>query len=290
MKKKEKNHIGFSNAITKTKLLIALLAMAIISVSCSDDDDNPTVDDNIVDELPAIKDDALKVTVASKTYIYNADYTSTAAALIKRITNIADRIDDTVETIIIHDNNIPTLTDQDYRDVITLVLHGGCVAYCSPTHGNADMFFRNLQRIGEQYELNSIIEYTEEGLAAYDNIMFNKVNTNGLMIPPSLSMPTTNGVICDIYAFKGRDTYIVDNLDEAKEIETITIGDDEDENAAPISEKLQIPSNDLNNNYLTGLHADGLAQWIDKKKDALTKFNQMMRGQEIGRASCRERV
>ena len=151
MKKKEKNHIGFSNAITKTKLLIALLAMAIISVSCSDDDDNPTVDDNIVDELPAIKDDALKVTVASKTYIYNADYTSTAAALIKRITNIADRIDDTVETIIIHDSNIPTLTDQDYRDVITLVLHGGCVAYCSPTQGNADMFFRNLQRIGEQH-------------------------------------------------------------------------------------------------------------------------------------------
>ena len=50
MKKKEKNHIGFSNAITKTKLLIALLAMAIISVSCSDDDDNPTVDDNIMDE------------------------------------------------------------------------------------------------------------------------------------------------------------------------------------------------------------------------------------------------
>ena len=195
----------------------AIAIMAIAScmgfVSCSDDDDNTTVDDNIVDELPAIKDDALKVTVASKTYIYNADYTSTAAALIKRITNIADRIDDTVETIIIHDSNIPTLTDQDYRDVITLVLHGGCVAYCSPTHGNADMFFRNLQRIGEQYNLNSIIEYTEEGLAAYDNIMFNKVNTNGLMIPPSLSMPTTNVVICDIYAFKGRDTYIVDNLD-----------------------------------------------------------------------------
>ena len=287
MKKKEKNHIGFSNAITKTKLLIALLAMAIISVSCSDDDDNPTVDDNIVDELPAIKDDALKVTVASKTYIYNADYTSTAAALIKRITNIADRIDDTVETIIIHDNNIPTLIDQDYRDIITLVLRGGSVAYCSPTQGNADMFFRNLQRIGEQYDLNSIIEYTEEGLAAYDNIMFNKVNTNGLMIPPSLSMPTTNGVICDIYAFKGRDTYIVDNLDEAKEIETITIGDDEDENAAPISEKLQIPSNDLNNNYLTGLHADGLAQWIDKKKDALTKFNQTMRGQALLRAAAK---
>ena len=122
--------------------------------------------------------------------------------MIRRITNITDRIDDTVETIIIHDSNIPTLTDQDYRDVITLVLHGGCVAYCSPTQGNADMFFRNLQRIGEQYNLNSIIEYTEEGLAAYDNIMFNKVNTNGLMIPPSLSMPTTNGVICDIYAFK----------------------------------------------------------------------------------------
>ena len=126
MNKKVTNNNGFSNTITKFKLLIILIVMSMVSVSCSDDDDNPTVDDNIVDELPAIKDDALKVTVASKTYIYNADYTSTAAALIKRITNIADRIDDTVETIIIHDSNIPTLTDQDYRDVITLVLH--CLA------------------------------------------------------------------------------------------------------------------------------------------------------------------
>ena len=107
------------------------------------------------------------------------------------------------------------------------------------------------------------------------------------MIPPSLSMSNNNGTLCDVYAFKGRDTYIVDNLDEAKEIETITIGDDEDENAAPITEKFQIPSNDINNNYLTGLHANGLAKWIDKKKDALTKFNQMMRGQALLRAATK---
>ena len=288
MNKKVTNNNVFSNTITKFKLLIILIVMSMVSVSCSDDDNGTTtVDENIVDEEPSAKDDALEASVASKTYIYKADYSSTAAALIRRITNITDRIDETVETIIIHDSNIPTLTDKDYNDIITLVLRGGCVAYCSATEGNADLFFRNLQRIGGQYELNSIIEYTEEGLAAYDNIMLNKNNTNGLMIPPSLSMSNNNGTLCDVYAFKGRDTYIVDNLDEAKEIETITIGDDEDENAAPITEKLQIPSNDINNNYLTGLHADGLAKWIDKKKDALTKFNQMMRGQALLRAATK---
>ena len=75
MKKKEKNHIGFSNAITKFKLLIILIVMSMVSVSCSDDDNGTTtVDENIVDEEPSAKDDALDASVASKTYIYKADY------------------------------------------------------------------------------------------------------------------------------------------------------------------------------------------------------------------------
>ena len=272
--------------IAMARLFFASLIIVGALGSCNDNDDN-TANDNIEDIEPSPKEDALTVNVSSKTFIFNADYSSTAAALSKRLKNIADRIDETVESVVINDNCIPSLTEQDYRDIMSVILRGGSIVYCSPTQDNADKLFRNLQRVGSQYEQNSIIESTEEGIAAFDNIMRINEGTNGVMIPPSLKMSTTNGVLCDIYAFKGRDTYIVDNLDESKVVETLTIGDEEDNDRAPVRENLQIQANDINDDYLTGLHADGLAKWIDKENNIFTKFNQMIRGHALLRSAMK---
>ena len=277
---------GFKNAMARLGLILVSLIIVVSLCACSDNDDNTATDD-IEDNDASPKQDALTVNVSSKTFIFNADYSSTAAALIKRLKNIADRIDETVESVVINDNCIPSLTEQDYSDIMSVILRGGSIVYCSPTQDNADKLFRNLKRVGSLLELSSIIESTEEGIAAFDNIMRINEGTDGVMIPPSLKMSTTNGVLCDIYAFKGRDTYIVDNLDESKVVETLTIGDEEDNDGAPVRENLQIQANDINDDYLTGLHADGLAKWIDKENNIFTKFNQMIRGHALLRSAMK---
>ena len=286
MNKSKQIDNGFKNSMARLGLILVSLIIVVSLCACSDDDGNTAIDD-IEDNDASPKQDALTVNVSSKTFIFNADYSSTAAALSKRLKNIADRIDETVESVVINDNCIPSLTEQDYSDIMSVILRGGSIVYCSPTQDNADKFFRNLKRVGSLLELSSIIESTEEGIAAFDNIMRINEGTDGVMIPPSLKMSTTNGVLCDIYAFKGRDTYIVDNLDESKVVETLTIGDEEENDGAPVKENLQIQANDINDDYLTGLHADGLAKWIDKENNIFTKFNQMIRGHALLRSAMK---
>ncbi|MDO4197145.1 MAG: hypothetical protein Q4D33_13485, partial [Prevotellaceae bacterium] len=152
--------------MARLRLFSASLIIVVSLCACNDNDDN-TANDNIEDIEPSPKEDALTVNVSSKTFIFQGDYASTSAALSRRLTNIADRIDETVESVVINDNCIPSLTDQDYRDIMSVILRGGSIVYCSPTQDNADKLFRNLQRVGSQYEQNSIIESTEEGIAAF---------------------------------------------------------------------------------------------------------------------------
>lgn len=132
MNKAKQMDNGFKNAMARLRLFLASLIIVVSLCACNDNDDN-TANDNIEDIEPSPKEDALTVNVSSKTFIFNADYSSTAAALSKRLKNIADRIDETVESVVINDNCIPSLTEQDYSDIMSVILRGGSIVYCSPT-------------------------------------------------------------------------------------------------------------------------------------------------------------
>lgn len=222
----------------------------------SEDPNNPDEDT----EQPT--EDMMGSVVNTRTFVFQAEYAGAGDALIKRLLNTSGTFDESIGATVVHDGLVPSLSDQDYSDIMTLIARGGCVVYCSATSNNVDIFIRNLQRIGSALKQNGGLSFTEDGFEAYNAIMLIS-ETDGKMLPKSLSLHDTNGVLCDIYAFKGRDKYIVADLNEPQDIITVTTNEGDGADAAPTEDMLTLSVDNANSKYLTGLHADGLAEWID---------------------------
>lgn len=252
------------------KVLLALMCcigLPVVFTSCDDDDkDNIEQIDNNT-EQPT--EDAMEVMASVRTYVFNAQYTGTGAALVRRLSNTSGSLDETVQAAVIHDDCVASLDSKDYEGLIALIARGGCLVYTSATRNNIDKFIRSLQRTGK--EMGSSFDFTEDGTVAYDYIMFMSEDSTGLMVPPSLQLHDTNGVLCDAYAFKGYDRYVVTDTDEPLDIATVTTEVQENGEEVVTNEEVLFPPNEEPSDYICGLHADGLAEWIDAEKDKVAE-------------------
>lgn len=257
--------------MTKTsfKHIIAIICLVVptLFTSCTVKEDNP-VESPESGEQPT--EDALEVMAKTRTYVFHANYTGTGSALVNRLTNTTNILDETVQAAIIHDGCIPSLVNKDYEDIIALIARGGCIIYCSATESNVDAFIRGLQRIGG--DIRNTLTFTEDGWAAFDKIMYMSENSSGLMFPPGLLQNDTNGVLCDIFAFRGYDQYVVADTEEQPAINTVTTEVGEDGEETVIDENVIFPPNDEPSDYICGLHADGLANWMDTEKDKAAEW------------------
>lgn len=273
-------HYGFINSLfLRLKSIVMLVSILMVLNACSDND-SASIDDsekpNEDTEQPT--GDMMEAVVNTRTFVFQTEYTGAGAALIKRLLNISKTFDETVYATVIHDSSVPSLSDQNYSDIMTLIAHGGCVIYCSATSNNVDTFIRNLQRIGYTLKQNGELSFTEDGFEAYNKIMLISETEAGMMLPKSLSLHDANGVLCDIYAFKGRDKYIVADLNEPQDIITVTTNTGEEADAAPTEDILTLSADNVNSEYLTGLHVDGLAEWIDAQNNQTASI---LRGQSL---------
>lgn len=127
--------------------LICCIGLPVVFTSCDDDDkDNIEQIDNNT-EQPT--EDAMEVMANVRTYVFNAQYTGTGAALVRRLSNTSGSLDETVQAAVIHDDCVASLDSKDYEGLIALIARGGCLVYTSATRNNIDKFIRSLQRTGK---------------------------------------------------------------------------------------------------------------------------------------------
>lgn len=234
-----------------------MLSLTVLCGACYDDNDvinEPNVVIETTDDSQP-SDDKLKVKTNLKTFVYAYEYDNTGKAFINRITNKADMLDSSVQTIVLHNGNVPALSNNDYKDIVSHIARGGNVVYCSPTRAGVDKFIRTLQETGKEMYAADGLSFTNEGYQACRNILLMKADSTGLILPPFLSGAETNGVLCDALAFRGGDYYVVADNDEQPLVRTAV---NEDGSSPSDNAPLEAADeDDVDNDYICGLHADG---------------------------------
>lgn len=260
------------------------LPLLLVCVCACDDDDakgGGTGTDNTIEDN-AVLIDSVSVKTALRTYVFKgAEYTNTGKALLRRVTDEAVAMDGSVRTAVVHNDAIGGLSGDDYKSLAALIARGGNVVYCSPTRAGVDKFVRTLQETGKEMYAADELSFTAEGYQACRNILLMKADSTGLIVPPFLSGAETNGVLCDALAFRGGDYYIVSDNDEQPLVRTAV---NEDGSAPDDSAPLETADEDeADKEYVCGLHADGLAAWLDGAESRDEKMAE-------GRALLRQAV
>lgn len=281
----------------------AILTLSVLCGACQDDDDGVNESNVVIETIDdsLSSDDELRVKTNLKTFVYGYKYDNTGKAFINRITNKADMLDTAVQTIVLHNGNVPALSDDDYKGIVSHIARGGGIIFFEPTADGLDAFIRNLKSTGLAMLNEGQLQYTDDGFTACRRIYLLQENEDGLLLPLSANETDTNGVLCGAYALKGGDTYIVEDLGKGKSVKTTVWdmeadidsgdGDGSDESITddvlatmPPSDESTETNSEAVTDYLYGLHADGLAQWVNTKTDheALMAKGRML----LGRATA----
>ncbi len=247
--------LGFSLAL--------MLTVSLFLASCSDDDAPPQQIEAETEDLTLPPVDSMKVRTMQRTYVFPYDYGRTGAALVSRVFVKAPALDSTVATVVLHDGCVPSLSRLDYRGVASLVARGGNVVYCDPTRQGVDAFLRNLRAIGLEMFDEGALRLTEDGYHACRNILHIKEDATGKLVPSFIDNDDTNGILCDIVAFRGNEKYVVADLDENRAVQTLA----SDSTAAPLGDSATEEADGLPLQYMYGVHADKVAEWLDDDTD-----------------------
>lgn len=255
------SHPKFSLPLVRGVLVLALASTGLLA--CHDSDEtgsNPVEFDG--DSTSPI--DSLKVKTNLRTFVYGQSFKKTGRALVRRVTQRADVLDASVRTIVMSDDDVASLTPTDYSAFVRFIAHGGNFVYCNATRSGVDVFIRNLKAVGLGMHERGELTYTENGYRACRNILHIKEDASGLIVPPFIDDDETDGTLCDVLAFRGGDYYVVANLDDDQEVETSVTSDDV---LLAGAANQGSEESDMPEDYMYGLHADGLAAWLDTPAD-----------------------
>lgn len=277
----------------------AILTLSVLCGACQDDDDGINESQVVIETIDDShqSDDELRVKTDLKTFVYDYEYDNIGKAFINRITNKADMLDTDVQTIVLHNGNVSALSNDDYKGIVSHIARGGGIIFFEPTADGLDAFIRNLKSTGLAMLNEGQLQYTEDGFAACRRIYLLQENEDGLLLPLSANEADTNGILCGAYALKGGDTYVVEDLEEEISVKTTTWDVEADINTGagdgsvegitddvlatmPPTEESTEKNSEALTAYLYGLHADGLAQWVNTKTDreALMAKGRMLLG------------
>lgn len=258
--------------------LAVVLAIPTFLCACSDSSDVTAQNNASVDTEEALPPtiDSLKVKTYLKTYVFQHGYDNTGLAFVNRVTDPADALDSTVQTVVLHDGVVEGLTENDYQAVAAHVASGNAIVYCAPTRVGFSTFVRNLKAVGMEMFGRGELQITEGGYDACRQILNLKEDSVGMIIPPTLADGDTNGILCDIIALRGDDSFVVTDMDEDKSIQVTEMEEENGVETAVNSSTEE--ATDLPLEYMYGIHADRLATWLATPAD---KEASLVRGRNL---------
>ena len=211
-------------------------------------------------------EDALAVRTQSRTYIFPHSYTGSAKALINRISDKSETLDASVKTVVLHDKGASSLSDAETDAITALLARGGSLIYCEPTRTGTDALLRKLQSSIRNIIGSGPLSISPEGRIVIRNILNINKDKDGLLVPPFIDDVDTDGVLCDILAIRGGEYRIITDLNENNPIKITLRGDDGYIGESYTENRL----NDTPSDYIYGLHADNLAEWLNAESTIST--------------------
>lgn len=243
-----------------------LPAVFCVIAICACDRQPGTDPSGSINEPDYPTEDALAVRTQSRTYIFTHSYTGSAKALINRISDKSETIDASVKTVVLHDKGASSLSDAETDAITALLARGGSLIYCEPTRTGTDALLRKLQSSIRNIIGSGPLSISPEGRIVIRNILNINKDKDGLLVPPFIDDVDTDGVLCDILAIRGGEYRIITDLDENNPIKTTLSGDDGYIGESYTENRLD----DTPSDYIYGLHADNLAEWLNAESTIST--------------------
>ena len=210
--------------------------------------------------------DALAVRTQSRTYIFPHSYTGSAKALTNRISDKSEALDASVKTVVLHDKGASSLSDAETDAITALLARGGSLIYCEPTRTGTDALLRKLQSSIRNIIGSGPLSISPEGRIVIRNILNISEDKDGLLVPPFIDDEDPDGVHCDNLAIRGGEYRIITDLDENNPIKITLSGDDGYIGESYTENRLD----DTPSDYIYGLHADNLAEWLNAESTIST--------------------
>lgn len=243
-----------------------LLAVSCVIAICACDRQPGTDPSGSINEPDYPTEDALAVRTQSRTYIFPNSYTGSAKALINRISDKSETLDASVKTVVLHDKGASSLSDAETDAITALLARGGSLIYCEPTRTGTDALMRKLQPSIRNIIGSGPLSISPEGRIVIRNILNINKDKDGLLVPPFIDDVDTDGVLCDILAIRGGEYRIITDLDENNPIK-ITLSEDDGYIGESYTENRL---DDTPSDYIYGLHADSLAEWLNAESTIST--------------------
>lgn len=243
-----------------------LPAVFCVIAICACDRQPGTDPSGSINEPDYPTEDALAVRTQSRTYIFPHSYTGSAKALINRISDKSETLDASVKTVVLHDKGASSLSDAETDVITALLARGGSLIYCEPTRTGTDALLRKLQSSIRNIIGSGPLSISPEGRIVIRNILNINKDKDGLLVPPFIDDVDTDGVLCDILAIRGGEYHIITDLDENNPIKITLSGDDGYIGESNTENRLD----DTPSDYIYGLHADNLAEWLNAESTIST--------------------
>lgn len=243
-----------------------LLAVFCVIAICACDRQPGTDPSGSINEPDYPTKDALAVRTQSRTYIFPHSYTGSAKALINRISDKSGTLDASVKTVVLHDKGASSLSDAETDAITALLARGGSLIYCEPTRTGTDALLRKLQSSIRNIIGSRPLSISPEGRIVIRNILNISEDKDGLLVPPFIDDVDTDGVLCDILAIRGGEYRIITDLNENNPIKITLSGDDGYIGESYTENRLD----DTPSDYIYGLHADNLAEWLSAESTIST--------------------
>ena len=243
-----------------------LLAVFCVIAICACDRQPGTDPSGSINEPDYPTEDALAVRTQSRTYIFPHSYTGSAKALINRISDKSETLDASVKTVVLHDKGASSLSDAETDAITALLARGGSLIYCEPTRTGTDALLRKIQSSIRKAISSGPLSISPEGRIVIRNILNINKDKDGLLVPPFIDDVDTDEVLCDILAIRGGEYRIITDLDENNPIKITLSGDDGYIGESYTENRLD----DTPSDYIYGLHADNLAEWLNAESTIST--------------------
>ena len=249
----------------------ALVCGATMLTSCVKED-NPSgqadTREDVEDFPKASTTDQLTTTIQRPAYVFDATYTGEGKAVVARATKRVAFNDESLEVVIMPSTQIPSLKNEDYLNIIRVLVNGGTVVFTEPGLDVLDGFCKNIAAAIEVYSpATEIAQDYLSSEAIQRIILWSEASPFADMIEDGVKDRY------EIIGLRAQTVYLSMNdregISNKMTIDVDVEKKDKEDEFETIPVEVEIPN--CMDDYYFGEKADDLAEWLNSNEPETTE-------------------
>ena len=249
----------------------ALVCGATMLTSCVKED-NPSgqadTREDVEDFPKASTTDQLTTTIQRPAYVFDATYTGEGKAVVARATKKVAFNDESLEVVIMPSTQIPSLKNEDYLNIIHVLVNGGTVVFTEPGLDVLDGFCKNIAAAIEVYSpATEIAQDYLSSEAIQRIILWSEASPFADMIEDGVKDRY------EIIGLRAQTVYLSMNdregISNKMTIDVDVEKKDKEDEFETIPVEVEIPH--CMDDYYFGEKADDLAEWLNSNEPETTE-------------------